>query len=273
MKLPWPELPSAHRPDETIREILDYLCWISVEMANPAFRAGSDLARWRKRVQEAYTALFRPPVPNHGDPYPPDVPPPRSPGLWPDVPSTGVPGMTLRHQLKVISVRASELRRLVWVHARPVEVAEWDRRLSVARAALDQGPDHPMPKAMRTQPSEAVLAEAQAQEEAMREHARKRLLRLQRLTAGARRKTADRKKAAAKQARGKKKVPAAKKAAPATRKKATPAKKKAATKPKSAAKKKASAKKKTAAKKKAPATRKKATAKKKAAPRKARGAK
>ena len=54
----------------------------------------TDLGVWRGRVQQAYRALFMPPVPNHGDPYPPDVPPPRNPGIWPDIPSARVPGMT-----------------------------------------------------------------------------------------------------------------------------------------------------------------------------------
>ena len=267
MKLPWPELPSAHRPEESIREILDYLCWISVAMSDEAYRAGSDLTAWRVRVQDAYRALFLPPVPNHGDPYPPDVPPPRTPGIWPDVPSAGVPGMTLRHQLKVISVRAFELRKMVWVHAREVEVAEWDRRLSLAREALDQGEAHPMPASARTQPSEAVLAEARAQEEAMLEHARKRTLRLQRLQASARKKEAGGKKQAAAK---RKTSTAGKKAAPkkkgAARKKAIP-KKKATPKRKAAPKKKAAPKRKATPKKKATPKRK-ATPRKKPAPKK-----
>ena len=44
MKLPWPELLSTQRPEETIREILDYLCWISTEMAGEAYAARGDAA-------------------------------------------------------------------------------------------------------------------------------------------------------------------------------------------------------------------------------------
>ena len=291
MKLPWPELPSAHRPEESIREILDYLCWISVAMSDEAYRAGSDLTAWRRRVHDAYRALFLPPVPNHGDPYPPDVPPPRTPGIWPDVPSAGVPGMTLRHQLKVISVRAFELRKMVWVHAREVEVAEWDRRLSLARKALDQGEAHPMPESARTEPSEAVLAEARAQEEAMQEHARKRVLRLQRLQASSRKKAAGAKKKATagkkaptgkKKGMAKTKVAAKQKATPrkkpAPKKKKTP-KKKAGPKKKAAPKKKAGPRKRSTTGKKATAAKRKtggrqaAASRKKATPRRTRGSK
>jgi len=277
LKLPWPELPSAHRPEENIREILDYLCWVATEMAIEVVPSGADLAFWRGQVQEAYGALFLPPVPNHGDPYPPDVPPPRTPGVWPDVPSAGVPGMTLRHQLKVISVRALELRKLVWIHARDTEVAEWDRRLSLARAALDRGDEQPMPEEARTQPSETVLAEARAQEEAIKEHARKRAIRLQRLKAQSRKKPVAPKKVPVAEAKEtpvakKKAAPKAKKKVPATKAKKKPvakkvAKKKAAPKAKKKAP-TAKAKKKPVAKKKVPAAKakKKPVAKKKVAP-------
>ena len=271
MKLPWPELPSAHRPDESIRDILDYLCWVSEAMRQDTYRAGADLGVWRGRVQQAYQALFLPPVPNHGDPYPPDVPPPRNPGIWPDIPSAGVPGMTLRHQLKVINIRSFELRKLVWVHARETEVAEWDRRLSMAREVLEQGEGHSLPEEARTHPSEDVLAEARAQEEAMKEHARKRALRLQRLKARTRKQAEARKKAAAeakKEAASKKAAP--KKAPPkkeATAGKKAPPKKKAPPRKKAPARKKAAPKKKSPPKPKASPKAKKKPAKKKAAPR------
>jgi hypothetical protein len=259
LKLPWPELPSAQRPDETIREILDYLCWVSDAMAGTGLYAGAEVESWRQRVQLAYRAVFVPPVPGHGDPYPPDVPASRSPGLWPDVPSAGVPGMTVRHQLKVLNIRCFELRATVWAQAKAGIVEEWDRRLSLARSALEQGEAMAMPEEARTGPSEEVLEAARAHEEAVKEHARKRAARLRKL------------KARSKRAAQASKAPAKKKAAP--KKKKAPAKKKAAPKKKAAAKKKPVAKKKAAPKKKAaakkkPAAKKKATAKKKPAPKK-----
>jgi len=243
LRLPWPEIPSAHRPDETIRQILDYLCWITGVLRRVGYYAGDEIPPWRARVQAAYQALFLPPVPNHGDPYPPDVPPPTHPGIWPDVPSAEVPGMTLRHQLKVINIRATEIRDTVWIHARPDEVVEWDRRLSLAREALDHGEALEMPDTARTEPSPSVLAEARAQEHAMKEHARKRAARLQRL-----------------RARKKKTKKAVKKKAssPATRPSA--AKKKAAAK-----KPKAASGAKTKKKKAAPKTKRKAGGTKKTA--------
>ena len=148
------EFTSEHLEDESIRGILDYLCWITEVTIESGFHGGAEQAAWRRRVGEAYAALFLPPLPGHGDPYPHDVPPPRNPGVWPDVPASRVPGMTVRHQLKVIGLKAASLRDDIWIHV-PQEVQkEWDERLSRARAALDHGEGLLMPEDMRTKASE-----------------------------------------------------------------------------------------------------------------------
>ncbi|MHC5009498.1 MAG: hypothetical protein ACYTG6_00945 [Planctomycetota bacterium] len=249
MKLPWPEIASSHRPEESVRRILDYICWITQRMQQVGFHGGTERNVWRERVHRAYAALFLPSVPGYGDPYPPDVPPPRNPGIWPDIPASRITGMTLRHQLKVVGMLAEQLRSRVWPHAREDEVQEWDRRFCLAREALDHGESVPVPEEALTEPSQAALDLAEAQEKAVRDHARKRSERLRQLKAQA----ARRKRAAAK-AKAKSKKAATKKAAP--KKKAV---KKKATAKKAAQKKTA----KKAAGAKAPASRAKKT---KAAP-------
>ncbi len=273
--LPWPEMPSKETSGKSIREVLDYLCWIAREMRQLGFHSGSDRDAWCRKVHTAYAALFVPMVPGHGDPYPPDVPPARNPGIWPDIPSAVIPGMTLRHQLSVMEMQAFALRARVWIHARPQEVAEWDRRLRIATKALDHGELLPMPDDARTEPSELVLEQAAAAQKALKDRARRRSLQLRRQFAASRKEKAAKKKAAA----APKKKAAPKKAA--VKKKVAPKKaaaKKAAVKKavkkkgvkKKAVKKKAAAKK--AVKKKAAPKKvavKKKSAKKKTAPKKA----
>ncbi len=60
MKLPWPEISSRLRPDESIRQILDYLAWVGLEMAQHGYLAGAEREGWRQRIQAAYRALFIP---------------------------------------------------------------------------------------------------------------------------------------------------------------------------------------------------------------------
>ena len=247
--LPWPEMDSQETPGETIRSLLDYIVWISREMRQLGHHSGSDREEWCRRVHKAYAALFIPMFPGRGDPYPPDVPPARNPGIWPDVPSSRIPGMTIRHQLTVAEMVATDLRELRWEHAQPKDVAEWDRRLSLAKVALDHGPGLPMPKEEATQPCQEAIDQAAASDKALKEKARRRAREIKKQLA---------EKRAAKKAKKK----------PAPKKKAT-AKKKAASTKKAAGKKKAAAKKKAAPKKKAAAKKKKAAAKKKkAAPKK-----
>ena len=181
MNLPWPEMPSSLRPGEKVREILDYLHWVSTGMLQLGARAGTEQGPWRERVRQAYVSLFLPPVLGHGDPYPPDVPPAQSPGIWPDVPAAGLTGMTLRHQLTVIAMLADQLRTGRWSALRPQEIAEWDRRIARARGAMDLGPTRPLPPEARTTPSKAVIADAEAREKAVKEHARRRTRRIQRM--------------------------------------------------------------------------------------------
>jgi hypothetical protein len=257
---PWPEMPSKLQPERTLREILDYLVWIAREMRNLGFHSGSDREEWCRRCQQAYVAFFVPMMRGFGDPYPPDVPPARNPGIWPDIPSAAIPGMTLRHQLTVIEMMARQLRERRWLHARGEEVDEWDRRLCSAQAALDHGGTPAMPDSARSEASPEALAEAKQAAKALQDRARRRSRQLRQqfeLTRAARSKRGARKA-------GKKKA-AAKGPAPTGR--TTPATKKATKK--KAAKKKAAKKKSTkkrAAKKKAA---KKKSTKKKAAPKKA----
>jgi hypothetical protein len=170
-------MTSEHRSPETIRGMLDYLCWISVQMLAVGAHSGQEKDSWRDRVQRAYSAVFIPPVPGRGDPYPPDVPPAKNPGIWPDVPSSGIPGMTLRHQLTVLGMVCEQLRRDPWVNARPTEIADWDRRLSAARVALDHGPSATVPEDARTKPSATAARDAEARDRAVRDAARKRIRR------------------------------------------------------------------------------------------------
>lgn len=226
---PWPEMKSTHRTDSTLRELLDYLVWIAEQMQELGFHGGSDGARWAERVRRAYMALFMPIIPGSGPPYPPDVPGARSPGIWPDVPAAAIPGMTLRHQLASIQYRCARLRDRPRPHMRAQEAQEWDRRLALAVQALDHGESPAMPAEARTQPSEAAVAEAKAQEEARKSGLRKRqvALRAQMRRRQARKKpTADAGSAA----------DPAKPAGKAPRKASTKAKAKATAKPKAGAK-------------------------------------
>lgn len=175
MRPPWPEHSSTARPTETVRRILDYLVWISVELSRTAFHGEADREIWRLRVHRAYQALFLPPLAGRGDPYPPDIPPAERPGVWPDVPAASIPGMTVRHQVKVIGLLAEELRDRAWGGTRPIEVEIWDRRLATAREILDHGPQLPLPEQSMTSASEGAMAAAKAQEEAVAEHTRKRV--------------------------------------------------------------------------------------------------
>ena len=277
---PWPDREGSLRPGETVRATLDYVCWVAEQMLTVGFHAGSRRDEWRRRVHTAYAALFRPVLPGHGDPYPPDVPPARNPGIWPDVPAAMIPGMTLRHQLTVVRMLCHQIRTRDWLHARPSETDEWERRLSKAFAALDHGEALQMPDDARTAPSAEVLAAALAETEARADKARRRTEQLKKQMARMRRKRAEaknapkkvssrrnviikavasKKKAAPKKAAAKPKKAAAKKTA--SKKKAAP--KKAAAKPKKAAAKKTASKKATAKPKKAAA---KKTASKRKAP-------
>ena len=82
--------------------------------------------------------------------------------------------MTLRHQLTVSEMVLRNLRERAWTHARPEDIAEWDRRLSIAYAALDHGEAAPMPDEARTEPSQEAIEQAQATDRALRNKARRR---------------------------------------------------------------------------------------------------
>ncbi len=251
----WPEIESQVRPGETLRSILDYLIWICREMRQLGYHAGPEREEWGRRVQRAYSSMFLPMLPGFGDPYPPDVPPAKNPGIWPDVPAAGIPGMTLRHQLTVIGILSLQMRSKIWPHIRPEEIEVWDRRLSGAREALDHGPDVSMPEDMQSAPSAEALAEAEANRAALKEKTRKRALELRRqLRAKAKKKKAAKKAPKAAKKKAAKKKASKKKAAKKKASKKKAAKKKAAKKAvkKKAAKKKAAKKaaKKKAAKKK-----------------------
>jgi hypothetical protein len=181
LTLPWPELRSTSRHTETVREILDYIHWVVSALLQLGARSGADQGTWRERTRQAYFALFIPPVIGHGDPYPPDVPPAQSPGIWPDVPAAGVTGMTLRHQLTVTSLLVNQLRTGNWANLRPQEIAEWDRRICRARHALDLGPGKNVPAEARSTPSQVVLADAEARERAIKDDARRRSRQIQRM--------------------------------------------------------------------------------------------
>ena len=144
--LPWPDVESQARPGETVRAVLDYIVWIAKEMRQLGYHGGSRREEWRRRVHQAYVALFVPAVPGYGDPYPPDVPPARSPGLWPDIPCASIPGMTVRHQLSVMEQIATQLRDRDAFHVRRATRAVWDARLGRARAAVDHGDARPLPE-------------------------------------------------------------------------------------------------------------------------------
>jgi metal-sulfur cluster biosynthetic enzyme len=258
--LPWPEMDSVETPGRTIRWLLDYIIWISREMRQLGHHSGSDREEWCRRVQRAYAALFIPMFPGRGDPYPPDVPPARNPGIWPDVPSSAIPGMTVRHQLTVAEMVMHDLRTTQWTHARADEIAAWDSRLSRAYAALDHGEAFRMPEEATTETCQAAIDLAEESERALKEKARRRAREIKKHLSEKREA-----KKAAKKAKKKATPKKADVAAEAEKTDAAPAPKKpAATKKKAAPKKKASTKKKAAKKKAAKKSTKKKTAKKKA---------
>jgi hypothetical protein len=167
-------MPSTSRHGETVRQMLDYVCWMGLELQTLGAHGGGDLEAWRRRVGEAYRALVNPMVAGYGDPYPPDVPPAHSPGIWPDVAASDIPGMTIRHQLVVVRMLAEQSRAGVGVRARPELLQDLEARIARARAALDHGAAKTMPAEARTEPSPALMAQAKAEEKAIREHARRR---------------------------------------------------------------------------------------------------
>lgn len=167
-------MPSVNCPGSTVRQMLDYICWICKELQVLGAHGGSALEHWRKQVGVAYRAMVNPMLAGYGDPYPPDVPPARSPGLWPDVAASDLPGMTVRHQLVVVAMLAEQSRAGVGLRARPEVLSELEARIARARSALDHGPQRPIPAEAQTEPSQQLLAAAQAEEKAIREHARRR---------------------------------------------------------------------------------------------------
>lgn len=173
LTLPWPEMQSTVRPGETVRQMLDYLVWIAQDLQLLGAYAGAQAEHWRRQVGVAYRALVNPMIAGYGDPYPPDVPPARSPGLWPDVAAHEMPGMTVRHQLAVVGMLADQSRQGVGVRARPEMLHELELRIGRARTALDHGPTRPMPAAARTEASKDLIATAQAEEHAVRQRARR----------------------------------------------------------------------------------------------------
>lgn len=177
-------MPASARPGETVRQMLDYICWITQEMQTLGAHGGGDLPTWRRAVGLAYQALVNPMLPGYGDPYPMDVPPARSPGLWPDIAAADIPGMTVRHQLVVVGMLAEQARAGVGLRARPEMLADLEARITRARGALDHGPTRPLPEEARTQPSPTLLAAARAEEKAIREHARRRTRRVRDLLSG-----------------------------------------------------------------------------------------
>lgn len=264
-------MKSSERSGETIRLVLDYIIWISREMLATGYHSGSDRNYWGRRVQMAYAALFLPMLKGFGDPYPPDVPPARNPGIWPDVPSATIPGMTIRHQLAVIRMQADVFRSKIWTHVRLDEVTLWDKRLAATRDALDHGPELVLPEDDRTTPSAAGIAAAKRDRDALKAAARERALELRKQMRARKRAAATAARKAAIEAKAPPKPepepePEPKKPAAAKKKKSTKRaapKKKAAAKPKST--KRAAPKKKAAVKKKSTkrAAPKKAAAKKK----------
>lgn len=164
--------------------MLDYVCWITSEMQALGTHGGSGLSVWRKAVGLAYQALVNPMLPGYGDPYPMDVPPSRSPGLWPDIAAADIPGMTVRHQLVVIGMLAEQARAGVGLRARPEMLTDLEARITRARTVLDHGPARPLPPEAATKASPTLLAAAQAEEKAIRQHARRRTRQVRDLLSG-----------------------------------------------------------------------------------------
>lgn len=174
MTLPWPESPSTSRPGEPVRLSLDYICWAVQELQQLGAISAGEVGAWRRRVGTAFVAMVNPMIAGYGDPYPPDVPPARSPGIWPDVAAADIPGMTVRHQLVVLGMLADQSRSGVGLRVRPELLVDLESRIGRARAALDLGPARPLPAEARTKPSVERIAAAAAEEKAVREHARRR---------------------------------------------------------------------------------------------------
>jgi hypothetical protein len=167
-------MASQSRPGETVRQMLDYLVWVSQDLQQLGAVPPPELETARRRVGAAFTALVNPMLPGYGDPYPPDVPPARSPGTWPDVAAAEIPGMTVRHQLVVIGMLADQSRAGLGARARPELLTDLEARIARARGALDRGPNRPMPPEARTRPSPALLDAAAAEQKAIREHTKRR---------------------------------------------------------------------------------------------------
>jgi hypothetical protein len=148
----WPDVPAATTSKAKVRDQLDYLVWMAEAMESTASHDGPQLEAWRGRVQRAYTALVDSMTPGHGDSFPPDVPPTKRPGTWPDVAAAGIPGMTIRHQLAVIRTIASNTRADASFPHAPADVATWGGRVQAAYDALDHGAVPAMPPEARTAP-------------------------------------------------------------------------------------------------------------------------
>src|SRR5262245_52078575 len=147
----WPDVPAGPDGGRTVRDLLDYVVWVTEQVERIGAHAGLDLEPWRQRVHKAYLALVDSMVAGHGDPLPPDVPPSVQPGQWPDVAAAGIPGMTVRHQLTVLRTIAGNARA-ARPHQMPAETERWAERVRSAFVALDHGPTLPMPDTARTQP-------------------------------------------------------------------------------------------------------------------------
>ena len=148
----WPDIPAVKSQGTKVRDLLDYLAWVSEQAEQIGMHSPPDLEPWRGRVQRAYSALVDPMFQGHGDPLPPDVPPSVRPGTWPDVPAAGIQGMTVRHQLTVIRTIAEQSRRQGAAYHAPAEVERWTARVVAAHGAMDHGAALSMPDSARTKP-------------------------------------------------------------------------------------------------------------------------
>jgi len=148
----WPDISAATSPQMKVRDQLDYVVWVAGALEPLGFHEGAELEVWRTRTHRAYLALVDAMTPGHGDPLPPDIPPSVRPGLWPDVAAAGIPGMTVRHQLAVLRVIATETRsNRAYPHA-PADVATWTGRVQTAYDAMDHGSALVIPAEARTLP-------------------------------------------------------------------------------------------------------------------------
>jgi hypothetical protein len=147
----WPDLPAGPNGGRTVRELLDYVVWVTEQVERTGAHGGLDLEPWRQRVHRAYLSLIDSMVPGHGDPLPPDVPPSVQPGQWPDIAAAEIPGMTVRHQLTVLRTVAGNARA-ERPHQPPADTERWAERIRATFDALDHGPTLPMPPEARTSP-------------------------------------------------------------------------------------------------------------------------